>query len=277
MDITAGFNADVARVYGIVEALLLDTISFYSRGTRRNDSFCWFTTDEFYLKTAVKKAAMARAIKHLVNEGVIEVKNTYIIGTQTKCRHFRIVGKIESERYELRQSETLETVQSETLETVQSETLETVLSDCTETVQSETLETVLSVNNSNRTLTELHKTTSLSSSASELRQFHLFICELFGKNPDRIALTDKRKRKLKLRLKELGEERLKQAYIAISKSAWHRGDNPSGWSIDNKDVYWLVENAERAEEWANKAEDKKRNFNDENVSLQDLREMGLWQ
>ena len=113
--------------------------------------------------------------------------------------------------------------------------------------------------------------------SADLHDFHLFVCDLFGKNPDRIALTDKRKRKLRLRLKELGEERLKQAYIAVSKSAWHRGDNPSGWSIDNKDVYWLVENAERAEEWANKAEDKKRNFNDENVSLQDLREMGLWQ
>lgn len=238
MDITAGFNADVARVYGIVEALLLDTISFYSRGTRRNDGFCWFTTDEFYLKTAVKKDAMARAIKHLVNEGVIEVKNTYIVGTQTKCRHFRIVGEIKSERYELRQSERREMLRS----------------DCREMRQSETLETPLSVNNSNRTLTELHKTTSLSSSASELRRLHLFICDLFGKNPDRIALTDKRKRKLKKRLEELGEERLKQAYIAISKSPWHRGDNPSGWSIDNKDLYWLVENAERTEEWANKYE-----------------------
>lgn len=238
MDITAGFNADVARVYGIIEALLLDTISFYSRGTRRNDGFCWFTTDEFYLKTAVKKDAMARAIKHLVNEGVIEVKNTYIIGTQTKCRHFRIVGEIKSERYELRQSERREMLRP----------------DCRDLRQSETLETPLSVNNSNRTLTELHKTTSLSSSASELRRLHLFICDLFGKNPDRIALTDKRKRKLKKRLEELGEERLKQAYIAISKSPWHRGDNPSGWSIDNKDLYWLVENAERAEEWANKYE-----------------------
>lgn len=238
MELTAGFNADIARVYGIVEALLLDTISFYSRETRRNDGFCWFTTDEFYLKTAVKKDAMARAIKHLVNEGVIEVKNTYIIGTQTKCRHFRIVGEIKSERYELRQSERREMLRP----------------DCRDLRQSETLETPLSVNNSNRTLTELHKTTSLSSSASELRRLHLFICDLFGKNPDRIALTDKRKRKLKKRLEELGEERLKQAYIAISKSPWHRGDNPSCWSIDNKDLYWLVENAERTEEWANKYE-----------------------
>ena len=239
MDITAGFNADVARVYGIVEALLLDTISFYSRGTRRNDGFCWFTTDEFYLKTAVKRDTMARAIKHLVNEGVIEVKNTYIVGTQTKCRHFRIVGKVESERYELRQSEARDLRPS----------------DCSNLRQSGTRILRQSINkNSNRTLTELHKTTSLSSSASELRRLHLFICDLFGKNPDRIALTDKRKRKLKKRLEELGEERLKQAYIAISKSPWHRGDNPSGWSIDNKDLYWLVENAERTEEWANKYE-----------------------
>lgn len=261
MDITAGFNADVARVYGIVEALLLDTISFYSRGTRRNDGFCWFTTDEFYLKTAVKKDAMARAIKHLVNEGVIEVKNTYIVGTQTKCRHFRIIGEIKSERYELRKSEARETP----------------LPDCRETLQSEARETRQSVNNSNRTLTELHKTTSLSSSASELRQLHLFICDLFGKNPDKIALTDKRKRHLRARIKQLGSaERLKQAYIAISKSPFHMGENKSGWRAD-RDVYWLAEHPEKAEEWANRAEDKTPDFNDENISLQDLREMGLWQ
>ena len=113
--------------------------------------------------------------------------------------------------------------------------------------------------------------------STDLHDFHLFVCDLFGKNPKRISLdADDRRRKLKLRLKELGIERLKQAYIAISKSAWHRGDNPSGWSIDD-DVYWLIKNAGRAEKWANKAEDKRPDFDNDDISLQYLRERGLWQ
>lgn len=134
MNLTAGFNADIARVYGITEALLLDSIAFYSRGSRRKDGYCWFTSSEFELKTSVKAGAMSRAIKHLVDLEIIESKNTYIVGTQKKCRHFKIIGTVESETFEMIESDSIETTQSETTETVES------------------------VNNSNRTLTEHHIT-----------------------------------------------------------------------------------------------------------------------
>jgi len=37
MNLTAGYNADVARVYGINEAILLDNIVHWSRLSRRKD------------------------------------------------------------------------------------------------------------------------------------------------------------------------------------------------------------------------------------------------
>lgn len=132
MNLTAGYNADIARVYGINEALLLDAITFWERHSRRKDGYCWFTAEEFEVKTAIKPAAMKRAIDKLTASGVIKVKNTYIIGTQIKCRHFKILQSPKSEVSKVAQS------------------------DYTETVQSGTTETVQSVNSSNKTLTELH-------------------------------------------------------------------------------------------------------------------------
>lgn len=131
MNLTAGYNADVARVYGINEALLLDSIEFWMRNSRRKDGYCWFTADEFEVKTAVKRGAMERAVKKLEKLGVIETKNTYIIGTHKKCKHYKIVGDVKSE------------------------SSKTTQSDCIETAQSESSETTQSVNSSNRTLTEL--------------------------------------------------------------------------------------------------------------------------
>lgn len=88
-------------------------------------------------------------------------------------------------------------------------------------------------------------------SSDELQPFHIWICNLFGKNPERFKLSPQRKQKLKLRLNELKEQRLKEAYTAISQSKFHRGDNDRGWKVDS-DPYWLVQSYERAEKWADK-------------------------
>jgi hypothetical protein len=132
MNLTAGYNADIARVYGINEALLLDAITFWERHSRRKDGYCWFTAEEFEVKTAIKPSAMKRAIDKLTAAGIIEVKNTYIIGTQIKCRHFKMIQTPKSEVSKVEQSDYAETAQSGSTETVQS------------------------VNSSDRTLTELY-------------------------------------------------------------------------------------------------------------------------
>lgn len=89
-----------------------------------------------------------------------------------------------------------------------------------------------------------------TSNCNQFDRFHVWVCELFEKDPVRFKLSKQRREKLRLRLKELGEERLKTAFTAISKSEFHRGNNDRGWKIDT-DPYWLVANYERAEKWSN--------------------------
>ena len=89
-----------------------------------------------------------------------------------------------------------------------------------------------------------------TSNCNQFDRFHVWVCELFEKDPVRFKLSKQRREKLRLRLKELGEERLKTAFISISKSEFHRGNNDRGWKIDT-DPYWLVANYERAEKWSN--------------------------
>ena len=92
-----------------------------------------------------------------------------------------------------------------------------------------------------------------TSSSKELRLFHDWVCDLFGKDSKKFLLSSTRRQKLKLRLRELGDERLKQAFTAVSNSKFHRGDNDRGWRVDT-DPYWLLANYERAEQWADKFE-----------------------
>ena len=86
-------------------------------------------------------------------------------------------------------------------------------------------------------------------------------------------MSDKRKLKLKLRLNELGEERLKQAFIAVSNSKFHRGDNDRGWKVDT-DPYWLLANYERAEQWAEKYS-QPHEFGDEQIDIKKLNLQGV--
>ena len=117
------------------------------------------------------------------------------------------------------------------------------------------------------------KTNSIKSSSVELRPFHSWVCELFGKDETRFLLSKQRRQKLQLRIRELGEDRLKQAFTAVSNSKFHRGDNDRGWRIDT-DPYWLVANYERAEQWANKSAEPA-DFGDERIDVKKLNLQGV--
>ena len=252
MGVSAGYNVDLALEIGVVEAIVLNKLVYLHKETTREDGFTWYTAKDWRNHTGLTDRQVKRALNHLVELGYIEMKNTYIKGTQVKCRHYRLLVNNETSKSDfdkMSESETDKMSESETDKMSESLT-----------------------NNIEHNIER-----SNIRNSDELLALHLFICDLFHKNPDRIALTDKRKRHLRARIKQLGSaERLRQAYIAISKSPFHMGENKSGWRAD-RDVYWLAEHPEKAEEWANRAEDKTPDFNDENISLQDLREMGLWE
>ena len=93
MAITASFDVDIANEFGIPAALLLSRIAFLSKYTPREDGFCWRTSEELRDELALGEYQIRDAIKKLTKAEVLEVKNTYIMGTMKKCRHFRVTDK----------------------------------------------------------------------------------------------------------------------------------------------------------------------------------------
>ena len=122
---------------------------------------------------------------------------------------------------------------------------------------------------SNKKVSEILLSKDSSQVAKQLDAAHMWICVLFGKNTNRYKLTPKRKQKLKLRLKELGADGIKNAFNAIYASDFHRGDNDRGWKIDD-DPYWVLDNAERAEKWSNLSDSQKASDNNRNRDLTKL-------
>lgn len=87
----------------------------------------------------------------------------------------------------------------------------------------------------------------MSNNIDELKFIHSEICKLFNKSESRYKLSDKRKQKLKSRLKDLGKEGILQACEAITRSEFHMGENQRNWIAE---PYWVLENFERAEKWS---------------------------
>lgn len=79
----------------------------------------------------------------------------------------------------------------------------------------------------------------------EMQSIYDLYIEKFRKDPSKYKLTDKRKAKLKARLKDAGFEMLKQAILNTSQSQFHNGDNDRGWRADLDFIIRSYEQVER--------------------------------
>lgn len=77
----------------------------------------------------------------------------------------------------------------------------------------------------------------------------------FHKNPNTYRLTDKRRAKIRSRLKDAGAEMLRQAINNTAASPFHTGDNDRGWSAD---LDFIIRSYEQVEKLAamDKPDDK---------------------
>lgn len=66
----------------------------------------------------------------------------------------------------------------------------------------------------------------------QTRQVYQHFIKRFGKNENKYKLTDKRKLKIRQRLKDAGSEMLIKAIDNTADSNFHRGDNDRGWEAD---------------------------------------------
>lgn len=112
--IQAGYNVELAREYGITVAIVLNRLVFLHRNTTREDKYTWQTAKDWQEYTGLSDYQVKKALDKLVELGIIELKNTYIIGTQIKCRHQRFILKSDFE--ESGKSETQESAKSESKE-----------------------------------------------------------------------------------------------------------------------------------------------------------------
>ena len=87
--VSAGYNVDIAREFGINEAIVLNKLVYLHQMAKRGDGFTWYTAKDWKEHTGLSYYQVNKALQHLVNAGIVEVKNTYIQGTTTKAKHHR--------------------------------------------------------------------------------------------------------------------------------------------------------------------------------------------
>ena len=93
-NISASYDVGIAKKYGINCAVLLNKLIYLSKYTSRKDGYCWRTSKELEDELGLSRYQQDVAIKKLTEENLIETKNTYIIGTQIKCKHFKLLFDI---------------------------------------------------------------------------------------------------------------------------------------------------------------------------------------
>ena len=87
--VSAGYNVDIAREFGINEAIVLNKLVYLHQIAKRGDGFTWYTAKDWKEHTGLSYYQVNKALQHLANAGIVEVKNTYIQGTTTKAKHHR--------------------------------------------------------------------------------------------------------------------------------------------------------------------------------------------
>lgn len=83
-------NLEIGKTFGWDAAILFNKIEYLERQTTRKDGYCFRTAEEIEEELGIQDKRLRKIIKDLKDAGVIDVKNTYILGTTKKCRHFKI-------------------------------------------------------------------------------------------------------------------------------------------------------------------------------------------
>ena len=96
-NLSASYDVGIAKKYGLNCAVLLNKLIYLSKYTSRDDGFCWKSSKELEDELGLTRHQQDLAIKKLEEEGIIETKNTYIKGTQIKCKHFKIIKSDKSD------------------------------------------------------------------------------------------------------------------------------------------------------------------------------------
>lgn len=84
-------NLEIGKTFGWDAAIFFNKLEYLEHQTKRKDGYCFRTAEEVEEELGIQDKRLRKIIKDLKDAGVIDVKNTYILGTTKKCRHFKIL------------------------------------------------------------------------------------------------------------------------------------------------------------------------------------------
>ena len=84
-------NLEIGKTFGWDAAIFFNKLEYLEHQTKRKDGYCFRTAEEIEEELGIQDKRLRKIIKDLKDAGVIDVKNTYILGTTKKCRHFKIL------------------------------------------------------------------------------------------------------------------------------------------------------------------------------------------
>ena len=105
----------------------------------------------------------------------------------------------------------------------------------------------LNIDNSNKN-TVIDK---LSNDSVEIQRIYDLYIEKYNRNPSHYKLTDRRRQKIRARLKDAGYEMLSKAIISAAADPFYSGGNDRGWKADLDYItrsYEVVERLSQLEE-----------------------------
>lgn len=95
--------------------------------------------------------------------------------------------------------------------------------------------------------TNISSRVSNETSTTVDRLYQLFLTE-FDKTESRVKLTPERRAKIRLRVKDAGEDMVAKAIRNTAASPWHRGENDRGWKATLDFIVQSYEKVERLSE-----------------------------
>ena len=90
-NLSASYDVELAQKVGVIAAVLFNKLVYLTRFTKRDDGYCWRTAAEFERELGITRKQQECAIKRLEQAGLIRTKNTYIMKTKIKCKHFLVL------------------------------------------------------------------------------------------------------------------------------------------------------------------------------------------
>ena len=237
-------NLEIGKTFGWDAAILFNKLEYLERQTKRKDGYCLRTAEEIEEELGIQDKRLRKIIKDLKDAGVIDVKNTYILGTTKKCRHFKILWDSDFIQFNiLGKSDKSETSQRDESGTFQRD--KSVSNSINSSSINNNLSTNVDKSSADATLADAHKSESVDTSSLLSTQEHTYghsaksqgtvsilqqVIDII--NPAQ-KITDTRLRALNARLKEYSVDEVLAAAKRFAKDEWrNRPENKKFKSVD---------------------------------------------